>query len=89
MKDTRLQADGTIRRRRVCESGHKFSTWETMTNVMALIESRRKSVRAWKARNPEKVKALNHRRKRRQEARNESVATGRPIEEIYQLWGVA
>jgi transcriptional regulator NrdR family protein len=93
VRDSRPTDQNTVKRRRVCDGcGFKFHTFETTVNPDQALRRRQKFneyMRAWKARNPEKVKALNHRRKRRQEARKEAAALGVPVETIYAQWGVA
>jgi transcriptional regulator NrdR family protein len=92
VKDSRLQENGSIKRRRVCVAGHSFSTWETTARPDAW-EKRREGWRAWAAKqkqtDPEAMRARWRRSKRRQMARAEAAATGRPVEAIYQAWGIA
>jgi transcriptional regulator NrdR family protein len=85
VKDSRLQKDGTIRRRRVCENGHAFNTWESTANAQSVIEARRRAKKAFRERNPD----YDRRTRLRREARLEAQATGQPVQKIYQLWGVA
>lgn len=87
--DSRLQDGNVIRRRRECEAGHRFTTWEGTVNVASLIESRRKAVRTWKAKQgDEKLQAMNKRYHTRRAARQEARDRGIPPEQLYREWGV-
>lgn len=85
VKDSRLQANGTVKRRRVCESGHKFNTWEGTSDATRVIEARRRAKKAYRERNPDRDRLDRLRR----EARAEAKEAGVPVEIIFQRWGVA
>lgn len=93
VKDSRPQADGTIKRRRVCRRGHTTTTWETTLNPTAHMNARarnKRHVKGWW----EKMSAEDRRERRRfydvrRHARKEAKATGEDVEAIYERWGVS
>jgi transcriptional regulator NrdR family protein len=92
VKDSRPSDLNTIRRRRVCESGHKTTTWESVVDPASALRQRKAKAERQKryiAQNPEASREAMRRYRLRQSARNEAAASGRPIETIYQAWGVA
>lgn len=88
--NTRLAGLNTVRRRRECVGcGRRFTTWET-TRVPSQMRYAAKNraaeterIRKWREAHPEKVARI----RRREEARKEASATGRPVSEIYKEWG--
>jgi len=42
VKDSRAMDGKTIRRRRVCDSGHRFNTWEVTADASGVIEAMRR-----------------------------------------------
>ena len=92
VKDSRPQENGTIKRRRVCASGHKMTTWESTVPPDAILRKRAtyNTYKAkWIERNPELHKQHQRRGRLRRQARMEAKQTGEPVEVIYQRWGVA
>jgi transcriptional regulator NrdR family protein len=76
--DSRKTNKNIIRRRRVCTScGHRFSTHETVINPGS-----RKPMTA------EERRALNKTYQLRRGAKLEAQKTGKPVEQIYVLWGI-
>lgn len=90
--DSRLQANGTIRRRRVCPGQHRFWTWESTIDPVAALERRRKRALLEKARRdsqPRDVRAAEeHRKYLRKQARQEARQSGVPVEVLYGQFGV-
>lgn len=85
--DSRHTPDDFIRRRRACDNGHRFSTYETTyapSNIRWARKHGTARVAAWREKNPEKVERL----RMREEARKEAKRTGEPVAVIYQRWGV-
>lgn len=93
VKNSRETDGGMTRRRRVCENGHRFTTWESHLNPADTLKARERSrrrVRKWRERLGADERAEKNRRYRlRRQARQEAQETGLPVETIYQQWGVA
>ncbi len=92
VKDSRPQENGTTRRRRICENGHKFSTWESTVDpapaLRRLEEARKRAARRWAAMTPEQRLADRRRRESRSEARKQASEERVPPEAIYARWGL-
>ena len=91
--DSRNHMSGkSIRRRRECTNGHRFETYELRINpekyVAKLQKDAARKKRMWDKMSPEERRAYKRREHRRAEARQEAAATGRPVAEIYEEWGV-
>ena len=87
--DSRPQDDNVIRRRRVCDAGHRFNTWETSENLLRLRDNKRKALRAHRARRSrEEIIAQNKRDHTRRLAREEARATGVDVNVLYRKYGV-
>jgi transcriptional regulator NrdR family protein len=92
VKDSRPSEDGIIRRRRVCENGHRFMTFESTVNPIVTLRQRRAKADRQKryiAANREVSRENQRRYRLRQSARAEAQATGMPVETIYAQWGIA
>lgn len=91
VKDSRPTEDGTIKRRRVCEGGHKFITWESTVDPAVTLRRRRAKAanqKRYLQANPEISRANMRRYRLRKSAKAEAKATGTPVEKLYERWGV-
>lgn len=93
VKDSRPQADGSIKRRRTCRRGHITVTWETALNPVTHLKFQAKNKRHvrkwWDSMSPEE-RAERHKFYRlRSMARKEAKATGQAVEALYEQWGVS
>lgn len=93
VRDSRPQADGTIRRRRVCRVGHVTTTWESHLNPIAHLNARarnKRHVKSWWENMSPAEKAERQKFYRvRSMARKEAKAKGVPVEQVYEQWGVS
>lgn len=93
VKDSREVNGGLVRRRRACRKGHITITWESHLNPAAHLNARarnKRHVRNWWEKLGEDQRAEKRKYYRlRTQARKEAAVTGKPVEEIYQRWGVA
>lgn len=92
--DSRAGELNTIRRRRQCESCNKrFTTYETSISPLAFqrwkdTQSRVKR-KMYDRMTPDQKSALYKRQNLRRRAREEAVASGRPVETVYKEWGIS
>lgn len=89
--DTRLRGD-IIRRRRLCESGHRFVTYESTIDPSMILRQRATRAKAekrrWEAKTPAERQAIKHREHMRASARREAQETGEDVNAIYKRYGV-
>lgn len=89
-------------RKRYCtkiECKHEFPTWETTESPMRLRTKyrtkeqfnaeRRDYIRQKRLADPEALRLQNKRWKLRRQARAEAAETNRPVQELYEAWGVS
>jgi hypothetical protein len=93
VKDSRPQADGSVRRRRVCRKGHVTTTWETALNPRTHLNFQARNKRHvkkwWESMTPEERAERQKFYRIRHMARKEAKATGQPLEALYERWGVS